>query len=122
MGVGTPSVCLELQNHQNRKKNTMVRVILNVELGEILRAFTAEAKNEGFRLRIPKNLKAIPGAPRAKRNERTKDLHRKIHRLSQDHTGFQDAEVLGGSVPASPETAMQSMSSPRRFYISPRAI
>ena len=52
--MGTPSVCLELHNHQNRKENTMAQVILNLEIDEILRAFTTGAKNEGFRLLLQK--------------------------------------------------------------------
>ena len=52
--MGTPSVCLELQNHQNRKENTMAQVILNLEIDEILRAFTIGAKNEELRLLLPR--------------------------------------------------------------------
>ena len=37
----------------------MVRVILNVELDEILRAFTTGVKNEGFRLLLQKGLNAM---------------------------------------------------------------
>ena len=33
--MGTPSVCLELHNHQNRKENTMAQIILNLEFDEI---------------------------------------------------------------------------------------
>ena len=43
--MGTPSVCLELQNHQNRKENTMAQIILNLEFDEILRAFTDNVHN-----------------------------------------------------------------------------
>ena len=52
--MGTPSVCLELHNHQNRKENTMAQVILNLEIDEILRAFTIGAKNEELRLLLPR--------------------------------------------------------------------
>ena len=37
----------------------MVQVILNLELGDILRAFTTGAKNEGFRLLLQKGLNAM---------------------------------------------------------------
>ena len=57
--MGTPSVCLELPNHQNRKENTMAQIILNLEFDEILRAFTTGAKNEGFRLLLQKGLNAM---------------------------------------------------------------
>ena len=46
-------------NHQNRKENTMAQVILNLEIDEILRAFTTGAKNEGFRLLLQKGLNAM---------------------------------------------------------------
>ena len=94
--MGTPSVCLELRNHQNRKENTMAQVILNLELDEILRAFTTGAKNEGLRLLLQKGLNAMldresseqPGATRYKRTEertdsrngvRTRELKTRIH-------------------------------------------
>ena len=57
--MGTPSVCLELQNHPNRKENTMAQIILNLEFDEILRAFTTGAKNEGLRLLLQKGLNAM---------------------------------------------------------------
>ncbi len=37
----------------------MAQVILNLELDEILRAFTTGAKNEGFRLLLQKGLNAM---------------------------------------------------------------
>ena len=37
----------------------MVQVILNLEIDEILRAFTTGAKNEGFRLLLQKGLNAM---------------------------------------------------------------
>ena len=37
----------------------MAQVILNLEIDEILRAFTTGAKNEGFRLLLPKGLNAM---------------------------------------------------------------
>ena len=57
--MGTPSVCLELQNHQNRKEYTMAQIILNLEFDEMLRAFTTGAKNEGLRLLLQKGLNAM---------------------------------------------------------------
>ena len=37
----------------------MAQVILNLEIDEILRAFTTGAKNEGFRLLLQKGLNAM---------------------------------------------------------------
>ena len=37
----------------------MAQVILNLEIDEILRAFTTGAKNEGFRLLLHKELNAM---------------------------------------------------------------
>ncbi len=56
----------------------MAQVILNLEPDEILRAFTTGAKNEGFHLLLPKELKAIPDGesatqPGARRYERTEE-------------------------------------------------
>ena len=74
----------------------MAQVILNLEIDEILRAFTTGAKNEGFRLLLQKGLNAMldresseqPGATRYKRTEertdsrngvRTRELKTRIH-------------------------------------------
>ena len=58
----------------------MAQVILNLEIDEILRAFTTGAKNEGFRLLPRKGLKAIPDGesakqPGARRYGRTGGAH-----------------------------------------------
>ena len=58
----------------------MAHVILNLEIDEILRAFTTGAKNEGFRLLLRKGLKAIPDGesakqPGARRYGRTGGAH-----------------------------------------------
>ena len=77
----------------------MAQVILNLEIDEILRAFTTGAKNEGFRLLLQKGLNAMldresseqPGATRYKRTEertdsrngvRTRELKTRIGRLT----------------------------------------
>ena len=56
----------------------MAQVILNLELDEILRAFTTGAKNEGFRLLLQKGLNAMLERESseqlgAKRYERTEE-------------------------------------------------
>ena len=56
----------------------MAQVILNLEIDEILRAFTTGAKNEGFRLLLQKGLNAMLDRESseqlgAKRYERTKE-------------------------------------------------
>ena len=77
----------------------MAQVILNLEIDEILRAFTTGAKNEGFRLLLQKGLNAMldresseqPGAKRYERTEertdsrngvRTRELKTRIGRLT----------------------------------------
>ena len=77
----------------------MAQVILNLELDEILRAFTTGAKNEGFRLLLQKGLNAMLdresseqlGAKRYERTEertdsrngvRTRELKTRIGRLT----------------------------------------
>ncbi len=77
----------------------MVQVILNLEIDEILRAFTTGAKNEGFRLLLQKGLNAMLeresseqlGAKRYERTEertdsrngvRTRELKTRIGRLT----------------------------------------
>ena len=69
----------------------MAQVILNLEIDEILRAFTTGAKNEGFRLLLRKGLKAIPDGespkqPGAKRYGHTgerADSRNDVRRMSQ---------------------------------------
>ena len=56
----------------------MAQVILNLEIDEILRAFTTGAKNEGFRLLLQKGLNAMLERESseqlgAKRYERTEE-------------------------------------------------
>ena len=97
-------------NHSNRKENTMAQVILNLELDEILRAFTTGAKNEGFRLLLQKGLNAMPGResseqPGAKRYEhteertdsrngvRTRELKTRIGRLTLNVTQTQESAI-----------------------------
>ena len=77
----------------------MAQVILNLEIDEILRAFTTGAKNEGFRLLLQKGLNAMLeresseqlGAKRYERTEertdsrngvRTRELKPRIGRLT----------------------------------------
>ena len=88
----------------------MAQFILNLEIDEILRAFTTGAKNEGFRLLLQKGLNAMPGResseqPGAKRYEhteertdsrngvRTRELKTRIGRLTLNVTQTQESAI-----------------------------
>ena len=88
----------------------MAQVILNLEIDEILRAFTTGAKNEGFRLLLQKGLNAMldresteqPGAKRYERTEertdsrngvRTRELKNPYRQINPERTQTQESAI-----------------------------